>query len=276
MSHNDHRRFQQAILDQALALLKHDERVLGCVLSGSYARGEQDAFSDIDLACYLRDEAATGKQELFEQVGRLAPTLWQLLIYDIHALYLFENGVRLDLDFFAPSALDNPTYVYTNRIIVYDPDGKLGQLLPEYHGPPPAGHPKWFEPGDPAMIDWFFWMFRQVVCWAKRGAQGGYHSYEKLANAVSSLAEVRTRLVEMRLWTLGYQDYLGRADPDCAARLAKTYPHLDPDEIITCAKRLLAEYEIICPPYCQKSGADYPGRKVQIMYHLIGEFEAME
>ena len=136
--------------------------------------------------------------------------------------------------------------------------------------------PKWFEPGDPAMIDWFFWMFRQVVCWARRGAQGDYRAYDKLANAVSSLADVRTRLVEMRLWTLGNKDYLARADPACASRLANTYPHLEPAEIIRCARLLLAEYEAVCPAYCQKANAAYPARKVAVMYRLIDEFEQLE
>ena len=88
-----------------------------------------------------------------------------------------------------------------------------------------------------------------------RGAQGGHRAFNKLSNAVDSLAEVRTRLVEMRLWTLGVQDYLGRADPECARRIARTYPHLQAGEVIACARLLLDEYERICPAYCRKAGA---------------------
>jgi predicted nucleotidyltransferase len=277
MNHNDHRRLQQEIINQVLAILKNDSHVLGCVLAGSYARGEHDAFFDLDIACYLRDEERTGRQELFEQVGKIAPTLWQLWIYDQHALYLFENGVRLDLDFCKPSDTSAPTDVYSDTIVAYDPDGIIHQLM--IQNPvtlQPAEHPKWFEPGDPAMIDWFFWMFRQVVCWAKRGAQGDYRSFDKLTNAISSLAEIRTRLVEMRFWTLGFKDYLGRVEPFCAARLAQTYPHFQAGEIIECARLLLAEYETICLDYCQKAKADYPARKVEIMYLLIEEFEQLE
>ena len=116
--------------------------------------------------------------------------------------------------------------------VIYDPDGVLSQLLPKSGTVREAKHPQWFEPGDPAMIDWFFWMFRQIVCWAKRGAQGDYRSYNKLTNAMNSLAEVRTRLIEMRLWTSGVQDYLSRVDPELARRISKTYPHFSADEII--------------------------------------------
>jgi hypothetical protein len=142
--------------------------------------------------------------------------------------------------------------------------------------PPPVEHPKWFEPGDHAMIDWFFWMFRQVVCWAKRGAQQDYRAYEKFTNAINSLAEIRTRLVEMRLWTLGRKDYLKRVDADLACRMAQTYPHFQVDEIIQCAKLLLAEYEYVCPAYCQKANAVYPAKKVEIMCRLIEAYEQLE
>ena len=276
MNHDEHRRLQQEIVDQVLAILKADERVLGVAFTGSYARGEQDAFSDLDLICYLRDEERSGRAELYEQVAQIAPTLWHLWIYDMHALYLFENGVRLDLDFCKPSDLGNPSWINTGLLLAYDPDGVLKRDLLKPRPPQQAKHPQWFEPGDPAMIDWFFWMFRQVVCWAKRGAQKDYRAFEKMANAVSSLAEVRTRLVEMRLWTLDSSDYLMRADPELASLLAQTHPHFEPDDIIKCTRRLLEAYEAVCLAYCAKSGADYPVRKVQVMSSLIDEFEQLE
>lgn len=275
MDHNEHRRLQQEILNQVLLKLKNDSHVLGLVLAGSYARGEHDAFSDLDVACYLRDEELTGRQGLFEQVAEIAPTLWHLWIYDKHALYLFENGVRVDLDFCKPSDISHPSEVYTNTVIEYDPDIVLHKSLSKSSIPQSAEHPQWFQPGDPAMIDWFFWMFRQVVCWAKRGAQGDYRSYDKLANAISSLADIRTRLVEMRLWTLGVKDYLSRLDPACASRIAKTYPHFQVEEVIECAKLLLKEYERIGPEYCEKAKANYPARKVEIMHGLIAEYEQL-
>jgi len=276
MNHNEHRRLQQEIIDQVLEILKCSEHVLGCVFAGSYARGEQDAFSDLDLACFLRDEERSGRPELYEKVGKIAPTLWQLWIYDKHALYLFENGVRLDLDFCKPSDITNPSEVYGVVRIAYDPDGAMRQLLAKVKPHLPAEHPKWNEPGDPAMIDWFFWMFRQVVCWAKRAAQNDYRSYDKLSNAINSLADIRTRLVEMRLWTLGNKDYLNRADPHLALHMAKTYPHFQAGEIIQCARLLLAEYESVCPAYCQKAQAIYPKRKVEIMHRLMDEFEQLK
>ena len=276
MGHAEHRARQAHILRQVLDILKGDPRVLGVVIVGSVARGEQDAFSDLDVGCYLRDEAQTGRPELYAQVGRIAPTLCQLWLYDLHALYLYENGVRLDLDFARPSALAKVSYVYTDARIEYDPDGALSRAFSAPRAPEPAAHPKWFAPGEPAFLDWFFWMFRQIVCWAKRGAQGRKRAYEKLTSAVHSLDEVRTRLSEMRLWTAGTDDYLSRVDAECARRLAETYPHLCAEEIVACAERLLDEYERIAPAYCEKAGAVYPAHKAQTTRRLIAEFKQLE
>ena len=61
MNHDEHRSRQALILEEALNILRNDNRVLGITAIGSYARGEQDAFSDLDIGCYLRDEERRGR-----------------------------------------------------------------------------------------------------------------------------------------------------------------------------------------------------------------------
>lgn len=69
----------------------------------------------------------------------------------------------------------------------------------------------------------------------------------------------------MRLWTLGEWDFLLAADPEFAARLAKTYPRFEPREVIECAHLLLTAYEYACPLYCKKVGTVYPADKVNAL-----------
>ncbi len=305
MNHDLARLQQQDLLDRTIGILGSDLRVLGLALTGSFAEGRQDAFSDIDLTCWLRDEERTGREDLYRAIANLSPTaepptagspaaesptegspteksptLWHAWLYDLHALYLFENGVRLDVDFCRPSQLPDLPAVPSKVSLVYDPDGALASVRKAgLAGMPPGGertvpaeHPPYFQVGDQALVDWFFWMFRQIVCWAQRGAQGGPSGYEKLANAIDSLAQVRSRLVELRLWTLGVKDYLNRLDPALAQRLARTYPRFDAAEVIRCAHLLLDEYERVLPGYCEKSGASYPARKVRTMRGLMDGF----
>ena len=276
-NHEPYLRRQAEILTDVLKLLTQDEHVLGIVAVGSYARQANDAFSDLDIGCYLRDDKRTGRQVLYEQVGAVAPLLCQLWIYDVNALYLFENGVRLDLDFYRRSDIQKNTwYQRASTALLYDPDGILATSLIFQDEPKAPPHPRWFQPGDPTLVDWFFWMFRQIVCWTKRSAQGGPDTFHKLSSAIESLAEARATLIVMHRWALGIPGNLDQIDAACAWRMAQTYPHFTPDEVLACTQRLLDEYEHICPGYCEKVGLSYPAHKVAVMRQLVQEFEQLD
>src|SRR6266567_3465669 len=123
MGQEMHRARQDTLLKRLLEELQSSPWVLGVTASGSYARGDRDAFSDLDLTCYLRDSARTGRAELHAAVAARAPTLSVLYLYDVHGLYLYADGVRLDLDFKPPEAVTTDSRT-ANRIL-YDPDGML-------------------------------------------------------------------------------------------------------------------------------------------------------
>jgi hypothetical protein len=133
---------------------------------------------------------------------------------------------------------------------------------------------RYFEPGDPAYVAWFLWMVRQAYA-AKRGAQGGEQATAKLFSAASSLHEIRTPLVQMRLWTLDQPFNLGAADPEVAALLARTYPHLTPAELLAATRALLAAYERVCPDYCRKTGTPYPADAVAALRRVLNEFDRL-
>jgi predicted nucleotidyltransferase len=268
MTHDEHRCRQRVILDQALSILRQDPSVLGVALHGSCAAGREDAFSDIDLACYLKDEHLAGRERLYPAVANIAPLLCDLWLWDVHALYLFEDGVRLDLDFHPPGALAKHPWIAKAKIL-HDPTGVLARTAMEHKFEPE----KVSKPGEP--VEWFFWMFRQILCWTKRGEQGDIRAYDKLAGAIDSLAQVRATLQRMRLWTLGQHGFLRQADPQMAEHLAASYPSLAAADIIRCTRIVLSEFERIGPDYCRKAGLEFPARKVEIMRRLFDEFSAI-
>ena len=276
MNHAAARALQEHILRQALEILSGDPRVLAVYALGSYARGENDAFSDIDLGCILRDEELSGRAELYDRIAGISPLLCRLWIYDLNALYLYENGVRLDLDFHKPSRLaEVASYASFNLAVLHDPDGALARALEQPGAAFHPEHPKWFKPGEQAYLDWYAWEWRQIACWTLRGAQGGGHAFSKLFHAAKSLADVRAGLVEMRLWTLDSGAYLEQADPECARSIAAAYPRLEAGEILDCTHRLLDEYARICPDYCHKAGLPYPARQLEVVRGLLAEFEGI-
>jgi len=196
MEHDDRRRRQQALLRRLRAGPARDPRVLGVAAHGSYAGGRQDAFSDLDLNCYLRDEARAGARELHQRVAALAPTLSVLYLYDRNGLDLYADGVRLDLTYYPPSAV--AAHAREGARVLHDPDGALARGLGTAYRPPAPAHAREFEPGDPASVAWFLWMVRRAYAAAKRGAQGGERATAKLFSAASSLHQVRTSLTQMR------------------------------------------------------------------------------
>jgi lincosamide nucleotidyltransferase len=79
-----------------------DERVAGALMFGSFTTGEADAFSDIEFALFIRDDA-------FENFGRRA---WLDAVSPVAAYFpddfghhtaLFENGVRGEFHFMRAS-----------------------------------------------------------------------------------------------------------------------------------------------------------------------------
>jgi predicted nucleotidyltransferase len=272
-THDAHRARQERLLERLLALLVADPRVLGVIAGGSYARGANDAFSDLDLHCYLRDEERTGREEIHRAVAALGPTLSVLYTYDRNGLYLYDDGVRLDLDYLPPSAI--ATRVQGGTTILLDPDGVLARDLGSVHRHEHRVHPRWWEPGDPAYVTWFLWMFRQVYAWTKRGAQGGDRALAKLTSAADSIHQTRTSLTELRLWTLDQPYNLAAADPALAEALARTYPHLVPDELLGATRALLAAYERVCPDYCAKAGVAYPVEKVVALHRVLDELDRL-
>lgn len=275
MNHADQTRRQDDVLERVLEILSLDPHVLGVLYSGSLARGTQDAFSDLDVSCYLRDEHKTGREELYDAVGNFAPTLCRMWLYDRHALVLFESGVRLDLDFFPRSALERLPIPRDFKIL-HDPDGVLAQSaeVRAEDRSDPVEPPVWPpERGD--YVDWFFWMFRQSYAWAKRGAQGDERSYEKLSAAIGSIQQIRDGLTQMCLWVRGRQDYLEVVDPSLAHRLSATFTHLDADEICSALRVLLDEFERVSESYCARKGRDLPKDKFGVVRRIFDELDQL-
>lgn len=273
LSHDEHRRRQADLLRRLVELLAADPHVLGAAAAGSYARGATDAFSDLDLYCFLRDEERTGREEVHRGVSALAPTLSVLYLRDRNGLYLYEDGVRLDLDYLEPSTIAQKNA--SQAEILFDPDGVLDRILGEAHQRSLPSHARWWEAGDPVYITWFLWMFRQSYCQAKRGAQGGERALSKLSGAADSIHQARASLTQMRLWTMNQPWNLAAVDQQMADDLTRTYPRPMPDELCAATRALLAVYERVCPDYCVKTGTPYPAKKVAALRRVLDELDLL-
>ncbi|MBV9596682.1 MAG: aminoglycoside 6-adenylyltransferase [Chloroflexi bacterium] len=274
LDHAQYRQLQETILQLVVQVCAADAQVLAVTVTGSYARGQNDAFSDLDVDVYFVDEPRTGATLLHQRVSQVAPTLSVLYLYDQNGLYLFDNGVRLGLTYKRRGEVRADSAASAR--IVHDPHGILKRELGTEHVLAHPVHPPYFQPGEPAYVHWFLWMFRQIYGWAKRAAQGDHRSLDKLLDAGASLQLVRGSLLQMRRWTLGSMDYIGVVDPDTATELARTFSLLTPDDVLIAVRQLLDLYERICPDYRARACVDYPVSQVARLREVLDTFDALK
>lgn len=273
MNHADFKKLQTQTQNNVLEILKRSSQVLGVINTGSIVQNENDAFSDIDIECFMANEEMTGAKDLVYKVEKISPLLSRLWLYDKNGLFLFENGVRLDLNFYKPSEISSFNSHFVK--ILYDPKGLVQEELNKNISPDEFPHPR-RNPNEFEYLDWYFWMFRQVYCWTKRGQQKTYKSFDKLNLAIDSLSKIREGLIGIRLWLYGSRNYLSKVDLDFTNKLKKTYPHFDPIEILKCARFLLDEFKLLAKPYCKKRGIDCPTHKIEVMKKMLDLFDTVE
>ena len=97
---------QRVIIERATAVLHTDSRVLAAWLAGSYARGNADVYSDVDIHCVVTDDSADWFREHWAQTaGDIMPVLMHYPIRGVAGgLVLSPTWQHLDLIFTAVSA----------------------------------------------------------------------------------------------------------------------------------------------------------------------------
>ena len=272
MNHSDYKTLQSEVFQKVVNLLKQDVRVLGIVLSGSMAKDKNDAYSDIDVDCYLKEGMENAGKELHEKIAKILPVFSSLWLYGKYSLLLLENNIRLDVTFWTTKDMEK--FDFVSEKIFYDPTGMVEKTL-KNNPKKIAKHPKW-NPDEFEYIDWLNWMFRQVDAWAHRGGLNGDKAFEKFNNAIDSLAQIRKALIEIKLWLYGEPEYLKKIDEYFVKRLSQTYPQLNKEEILRCNRLLLAEWEKMLIPYCEKREIEAPKNKLEMLKTMLDDLEKVE
>src|SRR5579864_675575 len=91
----------QVIIDRFIAACQADERVVAAFLGGSYARGQTDAYSDLDLGLITTDEAyqdfLAGSKAFIQKLGE------PVFLEDYHGndgdvvFFFFDDGIEGEL-----------------------------------------------------------------------------------------------------------------------------------------------------------------------------------
>lgn len=264
-------KLQHETIEKVTNLLKTYKEVEAIFIMGSHSRGEESSFSDIDIGFIFTDPERPKRQEIFDKVANLYPSLCSLWLYDKNGLFLYDNGVRLDLDFLIPQDLEN--WDLSKIKFIYDPLNKYQSKASEtINKPSAAPKPKWRDE-DGNMVDWFFWMFRQTYCYIKRGETNKRRSFNKLYSAQTSLNSIREKLIEMKIYLNGKWDYMNTIDQEFAGNMGATFSDFNPTNMAKATRKLFDLFEIIGKEYCKKINTDFPEGKVFAMRRLFDEFD---
>lgn len=137
---------QQGMIARVREVCHTDERLSGVLMFGSFVTGEGDAFSDIEFAVFIRDDAFGGfdPRDWLEVVSPVAA----FFVDDYgHHTALFENGVRGEFHFLRASEVSVVAgwqgygwFPSLAAAVVLDRTGELSQHAAALvGGPPPRG-----------------------------------------------------------------------------------------------------------------------------------------
>jgi len=264
-------KLQRETIKKVVDLSKSFDGIEAIFIMGSHAKDEESSFSDIDIGLVFSDPERQQREEIFNKVADLYPSLCVLWLYDKNGLFLYQNGVRLDLDFLTQKDLKD--WGLSKVKIVYDPHNKYRDRVKKTdnkHSSAPK--PKWRDE-DGSIVDWFFWMFRQAYCYIRRGETNEKRSFNKFYSAQTSLSSIREKLLEMKIYINGKHDYMTVIDKDFAKQIALTFTDLNPNSMTKATKKLFELFVITAKQYCEKTNKEFPENKVLVMHKLFDEFD---
>jgi lincosamide nucleotidyltransferase len=135
---------QQVMITRFRETCRADERVAGALMFGSFATGEADAFSDIEFAVFIRDDAFEG----FDQrawLDAVSPVAAYFPDDFGHHTALFENGVRGEFHFLRASEVSvvagwrgSGWFPSLDAAVLLDRTGELSRHASALVGGPPA------------------------------------------------------------------------------------------------------------------------------------------
>jgi hypothetical protein len=177
---------QRALIDRAVVVVNGDDRILAAWLGGSYASGQADAYSDVDLHCLVVDDSAGWFTDHWSETAATIAgplVLASNLPGVIGGYALTSDWVHLDLIIHPASMLEPPDVEGVQPL--YDPT-KVIPAQAERSGATRQGDP--YFPA--AAVDLFFYFLGNLVVTFGRG---------ELIVAHGGIVAVRSGLIDLML-----------------------------------------------------------------------------
>ena len=258
----------QSILDRFIAASQSDERVIAAFLTGSYARGAADDYSDLDFCLITRSDAyqdfIAGKKDFISQLGE--PLFLEDFNLPDMLLFIFSIGVECDL---AISSQDRLDQLYSAPYqVLLDKKG----LFPEAMFTPPATPPADQVENLRRLISWFWHDLSHFIHALGRGqlwwASG---QIEALRGYCVSLARLQHDFSAEAELGEPYFKIDKALRTEALAPLRDTFCPLVPTAMLQAALTILHFYQELAPPLARAHGIVYPQRLEHIMLARLGK-----
>jgi predicted nucleotidyltransferase len=261
---------QQEVLQRFIEACQADERVVAAFLGGSFARGEADAYSDLDIYAVTTDEGYDSffadRQELMHRLGK------PVFLEDFNefgfdmVLFTFEDGVEGELALARESGFD---HIHGGpHTVLVDKRGLLtGKTFPSYR-PPEESQRKTLR----HELLWFWdnlsYFVRTVH---RRQLWSAYGALDEMRMKCLKLARLRQDFVAEQTSYSGVERVL----PAQELRLLEaSCPPLERGAMVDAARVLVDLYRQLAPPLATDHGIEYPDGLERVVLRRLDELAA--
>lgn len=259
----------QNITNRFIAACQSDERVLAAFLSGSYARGAADAYSDLDFGLITADEAYD--DFLAERVAFIRQLGEPIFLEDYQGegrtflFAIFPDGTEVELGLGRESHF---TDLYSGPYkVLLDKKGILAEAVFTWHEPPQAEQMETLH----GLIYWFWHNLSHhfINPLARGQLWSAYGALEDLRRACIDIARLRQ---DFSMRAEGYERLEQAVPVEQLSPLQPTFCPMEREAMLRAALIIVRFYRNTVPSLAQAHNIPYPAELAQV---ISGQLERL-
>ena len=252
----------QIITNRFVEASKADERVVAAFISGSYARGTTDIYSDLDFGLIITDEAyddfLAGREAFIRLLGEL------VFMEDYNGdgadfvFSTFSDGAEVELGLGRESHF-NHIYVGPYRVLL-DKKGILAAAVFSWQEPTQAEQIETLR----RLINWFWHELSHhfITPMARGQLWSAYGALEDMRLTCVNMARLRQNFSAK---AEGYEKVEQALPIEQLAPLQASFCLMERDAMLQAALTIVRFYQELAPPLAQAHGIPYPADLARVM-----------
>jgi len=252
----------QIITNRFVAACHADERVVAAFISGSYARGTTDIYSDLDFGLIITNEAyddfLAGREAFIRLLGQPA------FLEDYNGdgadfvFSIFSDGAEVELGLGRESHF-NHIYVGPYRVLL-DKKGILAGAVFSWQEPTQAEQIETLR----RLINWFWHELSHhfITPMARGQLWSAYGALEDMRLTCVNMARLRQNFSAK---AEGYEKVEKTLPVEQLAPLQVSFCLMERDSMLQAALTIVRFYQQLAPPLAQAHGIPYPADLARVM-----------